>query len=69
MLADITEHILHHAGVRLMACHGRGAVVEHDDEQIHLVENRVGKSGHAGMEERGVADETDHGLACGKSET
>ena len=63
MLAHGAKHVLHHTGVGLVACHGRCAVVQNDKNNVVLVENGVGKAGHAGMEERGIADKGHHGLA------
>ena len=60
---------MHHAGVGLVACHGRGAVVQNDKNNVVLVKNGVGKPGHAAVEERGIADKGHHGLARSAGKT
>ena len=51
------------ARMRLAARHGRGSVVKHAQREVVAVVHRVGHTGHAAGEERGVADERQRLLA------
>ena len=44
------------AGIRLVACHGRGAVVENDQREIMVVEHGIHESGDARVKECGIPD-------------
>ena len=50
------------AGIVLVPRHRRDAVVQDEDRRRAFVVDNVHKAGHAGVEEGGVADDTDDGL-------
>ena len=55
-----------HARVRLVAGHGRGAVVQDHQGEVVVVVHRVDQAGDAAVEEGAVADEGHHLLVRGR---
>ena len=53
------------ARMRLMPCHGCGAVVHNNQCEFMVVVNRIDESCDSGMEKGGVADKGDHLLVGG----